>query len=223
MSQWSLWLVLQSDWHWGVRPVGTSILCSLGPFCFKLFKCRGAGWVGLWEGALVGEEFSKYPHQWRLLFSPLSHVRWHWGLWEKRMRRLVRLAELCLLCQYCKLTRQICLRTWNTGGIFPWGGLWTVHGHGFSSTRYQAGGPFPWTIYECSGDKRHLLLNFSGIKEYDKAILLDAPISLSGLFGAAVEMIVNRFREARAQSATFRKFNPHLVQAPRTGWALARD
>lgn len=44
---------------------------------------------------------------------------------------------------------------------------------------------------------RHLWLNLSGIKECDKAVLLDAPVSPSGLFGTAVEMVVDRFREAR--------------------------
>lgn len=57
-------------------------------------------------------------------------------------------------------------------------------------------------------------LNFSGIKEYDKAILLDAPVLPFGLFGASVETVVNRFREVRAQMAAFGKFIPHRVQAP---------
>lgn len=42
---------------------------------------------------------------------------------------------------------------------------------------------------------RHLWLNLSGIKECDKAVLLCA--SPSGLFGTAVEMVVDRFREWR--------------------------
>lgn len=40
------------------------------------------------------------------------------------------------------------------------------------------------------------------------------PVSPSGLFGAAVETVVNRFREARAQTVAFGKLIPHRVQAP---------
>lgn len=57
--------------------------------------------------------------------------------------------------------------------------------------------------------ERHLWLNLSGIKECDKAVLLDA----SGLFGTAVETVVDMFREARMQSAAFGKYIPQRVQA----------
>jgi len=40
----------------------------------------------------------------------------------------------------------------------------------------------------------------SGIRESDKTVLHDAPVSPSELFGTAVEMVVDRFREARTQS-----------------------
>ncbi len=53
--------------------------------------------------------------------------------------------------------------------------------------------------------ERHLWLNLSGIKEKDRAFLLDAPISPSGLFGDAVNMVVDRFQEAKKQSAAFKQ------------------
>jgi hypothetical protein len=56
--------------------------------------------------------------------------------------------------------------------------------------------------------ERHLWLNLSGIREKDRAFLLDAPISPSGLFGDAVNTVVDRFQEARKQSAAFKQFLP---------------
>lgn len=44
--------------------------------------------------------------------------------------------------------------------------------------------------------ERHLWLNLSGIREKDRAFLLDAPISPSGLFGDSVNIVVDRFQEA---------------------------
>lgn len=54
--------------------------------------------------------------------------------------------------------------------------------------------------------ERHLWLNLSGINEKDKAFLIDAP--LSGLFGDAINTVIERFQEAMRQSAAFKKFIP---------------
>ncbi|XP_067233771.1 uncharacterized protein [Chanodichthys erythropterus] len=56
--------------------------------------------------------------------------------------------------------------------------------------------------------ERHLWLNLSDIKERDKAVLLDAPVSVQGLFGDSVTSVVERFQEAKRQSAAFQKFFP---------------
>ncbi len=42
--------------------------------------------------------------------------------------------------------------------------------------------------------ERHLWLNQSNIKGKDKIFLMDAPISPSGLFGDAVNSVVERFQ-----------------------------
>lgn len=44
-------------------------------------------------------------------------------------------------------------------------------------------------------------------KSVKKSFLFDAPISHSGFFGTSVETVVKRFKEARAQSAAFRRFS----------------
>ncbi len=51
--------------------------------------------------------------------------------------------------------------------------------------------------------ERHLWLNLT---EKEKAFLLDAPISGSYLFGDAVNAVVNKFRAAKTQSASFNSF-----------------
>ena len=56
--------------------------------------------------------------------------------------------------------------------------------------------------------ERHLWLNLSGIKEKDKSFLLDAPLSPSGLFGDAVNTVVDRFQEARKQSLAVQDPSP---------------
>lgn len=56
--------------------------------------------------------------------------------------------------------------------------------------------------------ERHLWLNLSGIREKDRAFLLDAPILPSGLFGDSVNIVVDRFQEAKKQSAAFRQYLP---------------
>ncbi len=53
--------------------------------------------------------------------------------------------------------------------------------------------------------ERHLWLNLSNIKGKDKNFLMDAPISPSGLFGGAVNSVVERFQESAKQAAAFQK------------------
>jgi hypothetical protein len=63
--------------------------------------------------------------------------------------------------------------------------------------------------------ERHLWLNLTEIRDKDKSFLLDAPISHSGLFGEAVNTVVEKFRAAKSQSAAFRQFMPRRVRGPR--------
>ncbi len=56
--------------------------------------------------------------------------------------------------------------------------------------------------------KRHLWLNLTDIKEKDKSFLMDAPISKDGLFGDSVTAVVETFRAAKQQSASFRQMIP---------------
>lgn len=56
--------------------------------------------------------------------------------------------------------------------------------------------------------ERDLWLNLSGIKDKDKSFLLDAPLSLLGLIGDAVNSVTTRFQEAKKQAAVFQKFLP---------------
>ncbi len=64
----------------------------------------------------------------------------------------------------------------------------------------------------------HLWLNLTEIREKEKAFLLDAPISSSGLFGNAVNTVVDKFRAAKMQSAAFKQFMPR--GCTRTGLCL---
>ncbi|KAI2646068.1 Transposon Ty3-G Gag-Pol polyprotein [Labeo rohita] len=56
--------------------------------------------------------------------------------------------------------------------------------------------------------ERHLWLTLSDMKEKDRVFLLDAPLSPSGLFGDAVNYVVDRYQEARKQAAAFQRFLP---------------
>ncbi|KAI2644897.1 Transposon Ty3-G Gag-Pol polyprotein [Labeo rohita] len=56
--------------------------------------------------------------------------------------------------------------------------------------------------------ERHLWLTLSDMKEKDRVFLLDAPLESSGLFGDAVDSVVNRYQEARKQAAAFQRFLP---------------
>ncbi len=62
--------------------------------------------------------------------------------------------------------------------------------------------------------ERHLWLNLMEIKEKEKTFLLDAPISGSGLFGDAVNAVVDKFRATKTQSAAFNQFMPQHVREP---------
>lgn len=51
--------------------------------------------------------------------------------------------------------------------------------------------------------ERYLWLNLSCIKDRDRTFILDASLSPTGLFGNPVSLIVERFQEAKRQSAAF--------------------
>ncbi|KAL0175067.1 hypothetical protein M9458_031035, partial [Cirrhinus mrigala] len=57
--------------------------------------------------------------------------------------------------------------------------------------------------------ERHLWLTLSDMKEKDRVFLLDTPLSPSGVFGDAVNSVVDRYQEARKQAAAFQRFLPH--------------
>ncbi|KAI2653808.1 Transposon Ty3-G Gag-Pol polyprotein [Labeo rohita] len=61
--------------------------------------------------------------------------------------------------------------------------------------------------------ERHLWLTLSDMKEKDRVFLLDTPLLPSGLFGDAVNSVVDRYQEARKQAAAFQRFLPrrHLA------------
>ncbi|CAM4555428.1 unnamed protein product [Leuciscus chuanchicus] len=56
--------------------------------------------------------------------------------------------------------------------------------------------------------ERHLWLNLSDIKEKEKHVLLDAPVSTVGLFGDAVNSAVAKSQEAAKQAAALQKLLP---------------
>ncbi|CAM4662369.1 unnamed protein product [Leuciscus chuanchicus] len=56
--------------------------------------------------------------------------------------------------------------------------------------------------------ERHLWLNLSDIKEKEKHVLLDAPVSTAGLFGDAVNSAVAKSQEAAKQAAALQKLLP---------------
>ncbi len=59
--------------------------------------------------------------------------------------------------------------------------------------------------------ERHIWLNLSNIKGKDKNFLTDAPLSPSGLFGDAVNSVVERFQESAKQAAAFQKLLPRHI------------
>lgn len=56
--------------------------------------------------------------------------------------------------------------------------------------------------------ERNLWLTLSDIKEKDRVFLLDAPLAPSGLFGEAINSVVDRFQQACKQAAAFQQFLP---------------
>ncbi len=56
--------------------------------------------------------------------------------------------------------------------------------------------------------ERHLWINLADIGEKEKHFLLDAQVSPSELFGTSVEIVVDKFREARSRSAAYKKLIP---------------
>ncbi len=62
--------------------------------------------------------------------------------------------------------------------------------------------------------ERHLWLNLTEIREKEKVFLLDAPISSSGLFGDAVNTVVDKFSAAKTHLAAFKQFMPRRAREP---------
>ncbi len=56
--------------------------------------------------------------------------------------------------------------------------------------------------------ERLLWLTLSEMKEKDRVFLMDAPLAPSGLFGDAINSVVDRYQEARKQAAAFQRFLP---------------
>ncbi len=61
--------------------------------------------------------------------------------------------------------------------------------------------------------ERHLWLTLSDIKEKDRVFLLDTPLAPSGLFGDAVDTVVDRYQEAHKQAVAFQRFLPRRSSA----------
>ena len=60
--------------------------------------------------------------------------------------------------------------------------------------------------------ERHLWLSQTSMREKDKSVLLNAPVSPVGLFGDAVHSVTERFQEDKRQTAAFHKFIPLKVR-----------
>ncbi len=60
--------------------------------------------------------------------------------------------------------------------------------------------------------ERHIWLNLSNIKGKDKNFLMDAP---SGLFGDAVNSVVEKFQESAKQAAAFQELPPRRIHISR--------
>ncbi len=56
--------------------------------------------------------------------------------------------------------------------------------------------------------ERHLWLTLSDIRDKDRVCLMDAPLEPSGLFGDAVNAVVDRYQEVRKQAVAFQRFLP---------------
>lgn len=62
--------------------------------------------------------------------------------------------------------------------------------------------------------ERYLWLILLGIKKKEKSFLIDSLVSPSSHFGTAADIVFERFREARVQSAVFKCYIPFQAQAP---------
>lgn len=60
--------------------------------------------------------------------------------------------------------------------------------------------------------ERHLWLSQTSMKERDKSLLLNAPVSPAGLFGDALHSVTERFQEEKKQAAAFSKFIPLKIR-----------
>ncbi len=61
--------------------------------------------------------------------------------------------------------------------------------------------------------ERHLWLTLSDMKDKDRVFLLDALLAPSGLFGNAINSVVDRYQEAREQAVAFQWFLPRRSSA----------
>ncbi len=67
--------------------------------------------------------------------------------------------------------------------------------------------------------EKHQWLTLSDIKEKDRVFVLDAPVASSGLFGNAVDAVVDRYQEAHKQAVAFQRFLPRCSSAQAAaGW-----
>ncbi len=62
--------------------------------------------------------------------------------------------------------------------------------------------------------QRHLWLTLADLRDADRKVLLNAPISPSGLFGDAVESIVERFSEAQKHAKAMSHVMPRRSFQP---------
>ncbi len=77
--------------------------------------------------------------------------------------------------------------------------------------------------------EKHLWVNLADLERKEKGFLLDTPVLPSKLFGTSVEMVVEKFREARARSAAFKTFiprrsrsEPEQSRGPGSSWSEDR-
>lgn len=56
--------------------------------------------------------------------------------------------------------------------------------------------------------ERHLWLHFFNTKENDKMFLMDPPFSPPA-FGDAMNLVIERFHEAKKQAKAFKRYLPH--------------
>ncbi len=62
--------------------------------------------------------------------------------------------------------------------------------------------------------QRHLWLTLADLKDADRKVLLNAPITPSGLFGDAVQLIIERFAEAQKRAKAMSHVMPRRSFQP---------